>query len=363
MTGPIRAIRSFGGRVLREAALYPDMLTARKSPRVAFFPCSGRSQSDLLRGYNISDCLRQMGWGSIVVPMHLTQSQRSRVLKVFRPDVVILRTSRHELNRVKYFKGYKVILDLDDADFFHPPMRDAITETAQQADGVICGSRFVQDWAREHNSNTTVIWTGTPVSKGPWPPQKERSRIVTWAQSDPLIYNHEFDLVEMIVINAAQAGLDFRFRFYGWEFPHDHPKLARMRSAGVEPELIPTLPYEAFIASLREVAVGLSPVHPDSDFSKGKSFGKILAYIDAKVPVICSDAVDHALFFTSASGVVSNNANVWIDQVGDLLDNPARRQSMVDKAHADLGARLSVETFARLMSAFMEKTAGVKTQQ
>ncbi|MEY8842268.1 hypothetical protein AB9K41_24835, partial [Cribrihabitans sp. XS_ASV171] len=58
-------------------------------------------------------------------------------------------------------------------------------------------------------------------------------------------------------------------------------------------ELKPFMSYDEFLASLRDVAVGLSPVHPDSDFSKGKSFGKILAYLDAKVPVICSEAVDH----------------------------------------------------------------------
>ncbi|MEY8842300.1 hypothetical protein AB9K41_24995, partial [Cribrihabitans sp. XS_ASV171] len=193
MTGSVAAIRSLAGRVLREAALYKDVVSSRGAPRVAFFPSSGRSQSDLLRGYLISDLLRGMGWASIVVPMQLTLGQRQRILRAFRPDVVVLRTCRHELNRVEHFNSCKVVLDLDDADFFHPPMRDAITKAALEADGVICGSRFVRDWAAKLNNDTTVIWTGTPISDGPWPDHQDRARIVTWAQSDPLIYNHEFD--------------------------------------------------------------------------------------------------------------------------------------------------------------------------
>ncbi len=359
MTGAVRSIRSLAGRALREAALYREVVASRGAPRVAFFPSSGRSQSDLLRGYLVSDCLRDMGWASIVVPMQLTQGQRQRIVQAFRPDVVVLRTCRHELNRVDLFKGCKVVLDLDDADFFHPPMRDAITQAAREADGVICGSRFVRDWAAQLNQDTTVIWTGTPISDGPWPDHHDRERIVTWAQSDPLIYNHEFDLIEQIVLSAAEKGIRFRFRFYGWNFPADHPKLDRLRSSGVELELIPTLSYEDFLASLRDVAVGLSPVHPDSDFSKGKSFGKILAYIDAKVPVICSDAVDHALFFTPQSGVVSNDPDVWVEQIGALLEDPARRQSMAETAHADLRERLSIQTAARLTSAYLERIAVV----
>ncbi|MFC3613037.1 hypothetical protein ACFORG_04630 [Lutimaribacter marinistellae] len=326
---------------------------------MAFFPCSGPEQSDLLRGYLISDCLRQMGWASIVVPMQLTLQQRKRIMQAFQPDIVVLRTCRHALNRVEHFPGCKVVLDLDDADFFHPPMRDAITQTARDADGVICGSRFVRDWAAQHNPDTTVIWTGTPISDGPWPDHGDRERIVTWAQSDPLIYNHEFDFIEEVVLALAARGTQFRFRFYGWNFPEDHPKLARLREAGVELELIPSLAYEKFLGSLRDVAVGLSPVHPDSDFSKGKSFGKILAYIDAKVPVICSDAVDHALFFTSESGIVSNDPEVWVDRIAALLDDPACRQTMADNAHDDFRERLSVETAARLSAAYLERVAHV----
>ena len=102
----------------------------------------------------------------------------------------------------------------------------------------------------------------------------------------------------------------------------------------------------AFLASLRDVAVGLSPIVAASPFSQGKSFGKILGYLDAGVPVIASDEADHALFFTAESGVVSNDPAVWEAAVARLLDDGAARAAMAGAARADMQRRLSVAAAA-----------------
>lgn len=355
--GVIPVLRRTAGRILREAALYPAALRQKSGKRVAFFPSSGREQSGLLRAYAIAEALVPLGWSTLVVPKHLALSQRRRMLRLFEPDIVVLQTCRHPLNRIGYFDGWPVVLDLDDADFFDPDLTEAMEDMAKGAAGVICGSRFIRDWARRFNSNARVVWTGTPITDAPWPDHADRGRIVTWAQSDPIGYDRDFRFVCDILQQVhAVTDTPFSLRLYGWQGPEDHPHLHPLRAAGIDIELFGMLPYDAFLASLRDTAVGLSPLLTVTDFNKGKSFGKILGYLDAGVPVIASDAADNALFFNADSGIVSNDPADWVHGISALLDDPQRRESMAQAAHRDLTRRLSIPVAARRVSAFLEET-------
>lgn len=357
-------LKSALGRVAREALLYPQIFGPGKGPgknpgrRVMFFPSSGREQSGLLRVYNIAEHLNPSGWRCVVVPKHLRLAQRNRLLRSFQPDLVVLQTCRHPLNRMAHFPGERVILDIDDADFFDPARTKVMEETAAGAAGVICGSRFIRDWARQFNPNADVIWTGTPISSGPWPSHGSRAKIVTWAQSNPLAYPEEFAFITRLLVSARPDVGPFTLRLYGWYAPQDHPSLAPLREAGITLELIGTLPYADFVLSLREVAVGLSPIMSQSDFSLGKSFGKVLGYLDAKVPVICSDKADHSEFFTAETGVVSDAPSVWKAALQRLLTDAAQRQAMSDAAHTAFCQRLSTQVAAQRVGAFLEQSMG-----
>lgn len=350
----VHNIKSFLGRVVREAVFYPQIFGPGR--RVMFFPSSGREQSGLLRVYNISDHLNAAGWRSVVVPKHLSLAQRKRLLRFFQPDVVVIQMCRHKLNRIEHFQGQRVVMDIDDADFFDPALTAVMEAAAGGSMGVICGSRFIRDWARQFNRNTEVVWTGTPISHGPWPAHADRMKIVTWAQSDPLAYPKEFAFVTRLLTSTRPEVGPFTLRLYGWHAPHDHPSLLPFRDAGIALELRGTLPYDEFVMSLREVAVGLSPVMSQSEFSLGKSFGKVLGYLDAKVPVICSDKADHSEFFTAETGIVSNDLSVWRAALQMLLTDHTRRQSMADAAHAEFCQRLSTRVAAERVDAFLRKS-------
>jgi glycosyltransferase involved in cell wall biosynthesis len=131
--------------------------------------------------------------------------------------------------------------------------------------------------------------------------------------------------------------------------------LARRFGPETDLELLPTLDYDPFLASLREVAVGLCPLIADSPFSRGKSFGKILGYLHAGVPVVASDAADHAVFFTPDAGVVSNDLAVWEAAVRTLLADPKARDAMATRADALFRERLSIEAAARLTDRFLRE--------
>lgn len=350
---PYRRLRSVVGRIAREAALYPRILGAgRGQPRIAFLPSHGPEQSSLLRAYHMADQLRLHGWQSIVLPKELLLGQRNRVLRRFRPDLVVVQQCRHVLNRLRFLTDWPLVLDIDDADFLDPKLTDELEAMARHARGVVCGSRYIRDWALGMNPNSEVIWTGTPISRQAWPPHSTRAPILTWAQSSPIGYPAEFGFVRKLLpmIVARQGAL--RFRLYGWDAPRDHPVIAELRAAGVEVELMPFMAYGAFIATLREVAVGLSPIVPVG-FGRGKSFGKILAYLDAGVPVVCSDEADHALFFSADTGVVSNDPAIWVDAIVALLADPARRDAMAEAAGAAFADQLSTSVAGERLRDFL----------
>ena len=70
--------------------------------------------------------------------------------------------------------GRPWVLDCDDADFLDLAMAPRLEATAKGALGVVCGSRFIRDWAVGLNAQAEVIWTGTPVSAAP-PPDSGRA--------------------------------------------------------------------------------------------------------------------------------------------------------------------------------------------
>jgi glycosyltransferase involved in cell wall biosynthesis len=111
----------------------------------------------------------------------------------------------------------------------------------------------------------------------------------------------------------------------------------------------PFLRYEQFVATIAQGAIGLAPlcITPDS-FNQGKSFGKILAYLGAGVPVIASDAVDHALFFENGkNGFVSNLVEEWSGHIGHLLQDVDSRMRISRNAVTCFRARLSMSEYSR----------------
>ncbi|QYZ70539.1 glycosyltransferase family protein [Neotabrizicola shimadae] len=352
MTGVLRRLAAWGGHRLREVAVLPRALDRRDGPRIAFFPSSSREGASLLRAWNMAGALRPLGWRTLVVPMQLEEVQRRRLMRVFAPDLILFQQCRHPLNDANHAMGLPFVLDCDDADFLDPAIAPRLEATARGAMGVVCGSRFIRDWAAGLNARAEVIWTGTPVSPVPPPDQRTRGAVVAWAQASPAGYPMELAFVQELTRRLWARGLRFRLRLYGVGTAEE----AAIRAGfgpGADLELMPLMGYDAFLASLRDVAVGLSPIIAASPFSRGKSFGKILGYLDAGVPVIASDEADHALFFTPESGVVSNDPAVWEAAVARLLGDGDARAAMAGAARAEMERRLSVTAAAARLDAFL----------
>lgn len=357
LKAPIVALRDG----IREIPVWRQLLQARSRKgckRIAFLPSAGREMASLLRVYEIAEALPADEWAPLVVPWTLKLAQRQRLLRNFAPDAVIVQKSRHELNLPEYYDAWPVIYDIDDADFFLPHLTNRVTQAVATADTVIAGSGFVAEWCRKLNPDTEIVWTGTPVTAGTRTPQSRRGPIVAWAQSTPLSYVRETQWILRVMREVAAKHPEVVLRLYGRAPDQGMNLLQDFRDNGITVEWLPYMDYKAFLASLDDVAVGLSPVCVDNQFSQGKSFGKILAYLDMKIPVVTSDEVDHSLFFSGKTGIVSNDPDVWVTETIRLLEDPELRQRMVDKAYAAFLDELSIEAAARKYARIFTRVIG-----
>lgn len=339
---------------IAEARLYPAIRRAGGWPRVAFLASQGKVQSGLLRAHNISDGLKSLGWASIVLDPSLSLAQRNRVLDRFKPDVVVLQQCRHRLNRAEHVAKWRFVLDIDDADFLDSRLTAVLECVASRAAGVMAGSRYLAGWASRFNSNVSIVWTGTPLSDSPRPGHRQRPPLIAWAQSGPLQYPDELAFCRDVILKVVSRIGPVDLRLYDCQGQQGHPVLAELQAAGVRLQLVPFMAYDQFLVSLQQIAVGLSPL-AGHDFSLGKSFGKILGYIDARVPVICSDKADHGLFFTPESGIVSDDQDVWVDAICRLLADPDARDRMAASAHGQAMARLSTDAVASQVHGILSK--------
>ncbi len=344
----------------REAPLWPALLRPRPNgPHVAFLPSKGREMSSLLRVHLLAPILRTLGWRVMVLPPTLSLEQRRRLLNRFAPDVIVMQGSRHLLNRPALYPGFRIAYDMDDADFHLPHIAAHVEQAMGEVDLVLAGSRYVADWCRARGAPARVIWTGTPPSRTAPRPQFHRPPVIAWAQSAPVDYVDERAFVADVMRRVAMRRPETRLRLYGRKPEDDGGILAPFMAAGIAVDWLPMMSYARFLRTLDDAAIGLSPICPGNPFSRGKSFGKVLAYLDRGVPVIASDEADHAQFFTSASAVLSNDPAVWADAIDRLLDDDAARQSMADAGFGSFVSRLSTEAAAREVdSALRDLLAG-----
>lgn len=355
----LKGIVSFLGHRGRELLVWPRILPhlvkRSTAPSVAFLPSSTREGASLLRAWTIAEALTARGWNAITLPPQLEAIQRHRILRAFKPDLLVFQQCRHELNDPALTQGYRHVLDIDDADFHDPAMEDRLIRTCQSAEGVIAGSRYIKEWCVQHNPNVQVIWTGTPITRGLRPPHAKRQPIVAWAQSAPLGYHMELDFVVELDRCLRRAGAVYILRLYGVNTDEERRALLNRFPPGARIEMLPTLEYMDFLISLRDVAVGLSPIVAQSLFSRGKSFGKVLGYLDAGVPVVASDEADHELFFDESSGVISNDINFWTAEILRLLPDPEAREAMAEQATKAMQAHLTTAAAANQVDAFLRR--------
>jgi len=351
-------------RVLLEAATHVARLRDTSGgPTVLVFPTGSTADpASNLRAYLAAPELRRLGWRVVIVPPPMNLAQRQRLVRLEKPDVIFMQQTRHLLNRPKLYAPVPVVLDADDADYVDPGIHDMIVESATDAAAVVGGSRFVAECLGRHNPDASVIWTCTPTpTTAPRLPSGDRPPIVAWAHGAPLTYVKEAALMQEVMIRVAER-MPFTFWLFGTRIDDGDEWLKPLRRAGASCTCIPMLDYESYLAKVAEAAVGVQPVCIDNEFSRGKSFGKVLAYLAGDVAVVASAVVDHPLFFEHNQDgmLVGDSPSDWVASIHALLADPALRGQMVARARAQFLQRLTMPAFARLLDPILRRAAGLK---
>ena len=343
----------------REAPVWGHVLaTGRgrgqgRAPVAAFLPAYGPEGAALLRIWRMAGAIRAFGWRSLVLPPRLTLAQRRRILRALSPDVVVMQGARHALNRPALYPGAPIVFDMDDADFHLAHLAGPVCRAMPQVAAVSAGSVYVADWCRAAGAPLArVIWTGAPVSTRTPAGQGARDPVLAWAQTRPMTYVREADLVRRVTARIAARRLaegrpGITLRLFDRRSGDDPAFAEGFRAPGLDVDWRPALPYGRFLEALGDVSVGLAPLCPETPFSRGKSFGKVLAYLDARVPVIGSDACEHGAFFTPEMATITNDEEAWACAACRLLDDAGLRAAQADAAFEAFRARLSTEAAAR----------------
>jgi hypothetical protein len=312
-----------------------------------------------LRAASVAPELERLGWRSVVLHPRLGLRARRLLLRLFRPDVVLLQQTRHPLNRPEIYAPVPCVLDADDADIINPAERARIGDIAGRCYGVVAGSRHLAELFAAFNPARRVIWTGTYLHQPAQAlPNAQRGAVLAWAPSDPFGYPSELAFVQDIAQRLQAPALELRV--YGIK-PERQAEMTALWQGklplGCRLRLMPLMPYPAFVASLAEVAVGLQPVCEDHEYSLGKSFGKALAYLAADTAIVASNNIDHPLFFKDRvnSRLLDNEAAAWAQACNELLADPAHRESLVTQARQDFLTRLTTTRSASLLSDLLHR--------
>lgn len=337
------------GRQVYESLAHGARLVQRPGlPRLVILPCGPRQLgSSNLRAWQVGRCLRRLGWRVTVIPSQCKLAQRTRIIRWEKPDLILIQKGRHPHNWPRYYPGIPTVFDLDDADFLDRHQAEQIAACCEGSRAVIAGSRYVADWCARHNPNVHVVWTGGLLSGQPVAPSAGRRPVLIWASSDAPGYPEDAALVRSLVTRLADH-VPFEFRLHGIR-PHWPPEfLATFTSLPVPTRTVPFQPYLQMIASMGEAAVGLNPICLESEYNKGKSFGKVLPYLAARVAVVASNALEMPLFFRHGeTGYLAEGLDEWVEHAARLLRDPDLRQAIADRAYDAFLRELTVDAAAR----------------
>lgn len=356
------SVKSFIGHKARELLVHASRLGQRlQGPRLVIFLSQIWGSSIVkgsaadLRGIAIGRALRALGWRVTIVPPQLELAQRIRLIQLERPSVILLQQTRHPLNHPRFYLDFPCVLDVDDADILEDPK--SVGQCAACCRAVVTGSSELAHCFSPYNKHVHIVWTGSYLcpNKFATPPSR-RPPIVAWAHSIPFEYPLEARLIQDIMLKVATR-TSCEFWLYGVkDTSQARAYLEPLEKAGVKTNSLPPMTYRKFVRSLENVAVGLHPVCPEHAFSRGKSFGKLLAYMAAQVPIVASRELDHPLFFRngqSATLITNNNADIWATAILELINDFKKRDSYAAAAGIDYKARLTTRCAAEKIDSIL----------
>lgn len=199
--------------------------------------------------------------------------------------------------------------------------------TCRLASHVLAGNDYLADYARQFNSNVTIIPTTIDTEKYTLTPAtNEPTREAVNVNSDvPVIgWSGSYSTVQYLgILRSALTKLAklerFRLRVIGStdDFPIE----------GIETETH-AWRSQTEVVDLRGMDIGLMPL-PDDEWTRGKCGLKALQYMALGIPTICSPVgVNSEIICDGENGFLATTEDEWVVKLRQLLRSAELRERL-----------------------------------
>jgi glycosyltransferase involved in cell wall biosynthesis len=250
----------------------------------------------------------------------------------------------------KAFKNARrVLLDYDDAVFANYQhhrvplvrllLRNKIAKLMSLADGVICGSRFLYDYALEHAKRAWLVPTVVDVEKYTLHDHEHDGLISIGWIGTPWSARY-LPVVERAVVRVAREA-PVRLIVVGSEAPEWEGVAAQSYPWSEEKEA----------DWIRWMDIGIMPL-VDSPFERGKCGLKLIQYMAAGVVPVASDVGGNRdLIAHGEDGFLCKTEDEWVECLLALSRDPVQRAAVGKAARLKAESQYSLSVWAPKLAA------------
>jgi len=236
-------------------------------------------------------------------------------------------------------RARRVVYDFDDAVFLSRSesgvsasrsRRGRFAAIVKAADHVIAANDYLAAAAREHTSESRVSVLPIAVDLSRWPARREWRRepgeriTIGWMGSPA---NHPY-FSPLKPVLAELLGSN----------PALQLKIVSDKPIEVDGASVHQKPFheDEEVADLHSFDVALAP-YPDDDWTRGKSPGKLVAYMASYLPVVGSDVTCvRRIIRNNVNGVLAESPGAWLLLVRRLSDSLDLRKTLGSAARATI---------------------------
>lgn len=242
------------------------------------------------------------------------------------------------------FKQPKIIYDMDDAFWTHPPQLkqigrlckdpDRIKKIISLSSHVLAGNQYLAEYANRYNPNVTVFPTVVDTNRYYLRDEIDDGYVmIGWVGRWSSSFYLESHIPLFQRISAAYP--EVRYTFIG-AAPFDIPD-------GL-PVVFKPWRLESEIEDLIQFDIGIMPL-PDDIYAKGKCGFKLLQYMGLGIPAVASPVgVNQEIIKDGENGFLASSEDAWFETLSTLISNKKLRQDLGAEGRQTVKKQYSLKT-------------------